>query len=67
MIPQVISLMTRHPTVSAYEIARGSESKEEMARLEELTRDAAVRGILPDCLVTVVVVDVKWHGQVVEL
>jgi superfamily II DNA or RNA helicase len=37
-----------------------------MARLEELTRDAAVRGILPDGLVTVV--DAKWHGDsVVEL
>ncbi|MBV8676141.1 MAG: hypothetical protein JO355_03110, partial [Planctomycetaceae bacterium] len=37
-----------------------------MARLEELTRGASVRGILPDCLVTVV--DVRWHGSaVVEL
>lgn len=37
-----------------------------MARLEELTRGASIRGILPDCLVTVV--DVKWHGSaVVEL
>src|SRR4051794_32791605 len=37
-----------------------------MARLEELTRDASVKGILPDCLVTVV--DVKWHGSsVIEL
>ena len=32
-----------------------------MAKLEELTRGAAVRGILPDCLVTVV--DVKWYGS----
>src|SRR5438093_8527219 len=31
-----------------------------MARLEELTRGASVRGILPDSLVTVV--DVAWHG-----
>ena len=37
-----------------------------MARLEELTRGASVKGILPDSLVTVV--DVKWHGStVVEL
>ncbi len=32
-----------------------------MARLEELTRDTAVRGILPDGLV--IVVDVKWIGN----
>jgi superfamily II DNA or RNA helicase len=31
-----------------------------MARLEDLTRGAAVRGIIPSSLVTVV--DVKWHG-----
>jgi superfamily II DNA or RNA helicase len=37
-----------------------------MARLEDLTREASVRGVLPDALVTVV--DVKWHGSsVVEL
>src|SRR5579859_7867190 len=37
-----------------------------MARLEDLTRGALVRGILPDGPVTVV--DVKWHGTaVVEL
>src|SRR3954467_14735692 len=37
-----------------------------MAYLEDLTRGAAVRGILPDGLVTVV--DVQWHGSaVVEL
>lgn len=37
-----------------------------MARLEDLTRGSAVKGILPDCLVTVV--DIKWHGNtVVEL
>lgn len=37
-----------------------------MARLEDLTRGASVKGILPDSLVTVV--DVKWHGTaVVEL
>jgi superfamily II DNA or RNA helicase len=34
-----------------------------MARLEDLTRGAAVKGILPDGLVTVV--DVKWHGSAV--
>ena len=35
-------------------------------RLEDLTRGASVKGILPDGLVTVV--DVKWHGlAVVEL
>jgi SNF2 family DNA or RNA helicase len=32
-----------------------------MARLEDLTRGAAVRGILPDSLVTVI--DVKWYGS----
>jgi SNF2 family DNA or RNA helicase len=32
-----------------------------MAKLEDLSRGAAVRGILPDCLVTVV--DVKWYGS----
>src|SRR5579885_3769015 len=31
-----------------------------MAKLEDLKRGAAVRGILADCLVTVV--DVKWYG-----
>jgi hypothetical protein len=37
-----------------------------MARLNEITRGATLRGLLPDCLVTVV--DVKWHGSaVVEL
>jgi superfamily II DNA or RNA helicase len=37
-----------------------------MARLEDLTRGAAVKGIVPEGLVTVV--DVKWHGSaVVEL
>jgi len=37
-----------------------------MARLEDLTRGASVKGILPDSLITVV--DVKWHGSaVVEL
>ena len=37
-----------------------------MAKLEDLTRSAAVRGILPDCLVTVI--DVKWYGsEVIEL
>src|SRR6266566_2364245 len=33
-----------------------------MARLEQLTRGATVRGILPDALITVV--DVQWHGDV---
>src|SRR5436305_3450018 len=32
-----------------------------MARLEQLTRGATVRGILPDAFVTVV--DVEWHGD----
>ncbi len=32
-----------------------------MARLEDLTKGAAVRGVLPDGLVTVV--DVRWHGS----
>jgi hypothetical protein len=37
-----------------------------MARLEELTKGASVKGILPDSLVTVI--DVKWIGTVaVEL
>jgi SNF2 family DNA or RNA helicase len=37
-----------------------------MARLEDLTRGAAVRGILPNSLVTVL--DVKWYGtSVIEL
>ncbi len=37
-----------------------------MMRLEELTRGAALRGILPDGLVTVV--DVSWYGgEAVEL
>ncbi len=37
-----------------------------MARLEELTKGASVKGVLPDGLVSVV--DVKWHGSnVVEL
>ena len=32
-----------------------------MAKLEDLTRGAAVKGILPDCLVTVI--DVVWYGS----
>src|SRR2546430_5147156 len=32
-----------------------------MAQLEQLTRGATVKGILPDVLVTVV--DVEWHGD----
>ena len=37
-----------------------------MARLEDLTKGASVRGVLPDQSVTVV--DVRWHGSaVVEL
>ena len=31
-----------------------------MSRLEDLQPHAAVRGVLPDCLVTVV--GVQWHG-----
>ena len=34
-----------------------------MARLEDLTRGAQVKGILPDGLVTVV--DVQWRGSAV--
>jgi len=33
-----------------------------MAKLEDITRDAAIKGVLPDGLVTVV--DVKWIGSV---
>ncbi len=33
-----------------------------MAQLEQLTRGATIKGILPDTLVTVV--DVQWHGNV---
>src|SRR3989442_13418398 len=33
-----------------------------MAQLEQLTRGATVKGILPDALITVV--DVQWHGDV---
>ncbi len=37
-----------------------------MARLEDLTRGAAIKGILPDGLVTIL--DIKWHGSnVVEV
>jgi superfamily II DNA or RNA helicase len=32
-----------------------------MARLEDLTQGASVKGVLPGCLVTVV--DVQWHGS----
>ena len=32
-----------------------------MSRLEDLTRGAQVRGVLPDATVTVL--DVKWHGS----
>jgi superfamily II DNA or RNA helicase len=32
-----------------------------MAKLEDLTRGASVKGILPDCLVSVI--DVKWYGS----
>jgi SNF2 family DNA or RNA helicase len=34
-----------------------------MARLEDLTRGAAVQGVLPDGVVTVI--DVQWHGNAV--
>ena len=33
-----------------------------MATLEQITRGASVKGILPDCFVTVV--DVRWIGTV---
>src|SRR6266516_4559160 len=33
-----------------------------MAQLEQLTRGATVKGILPDALITVV--DIQWHGDV---
>ena len=37
-----------------------------MARLEDLTRGAVVKGVLRDALVTVI--DVRWHGSsVIEL
>jgi hypothetical protein len=37
-----------------------------MARLEDLTKGAQVKGILPERLVAVV--DAKWHGSsVIEL
>ena len=32
-----------------------------MTKLEDLRRGATVKGILPDCLVTVI--DVKWYGS----
>jgi hypothetical protein len=32
-----------------------------VARLEDLTKGASVRGILPECIVTVV--DAHWHGS----
>lgn len=32
-----------------------------MSKLEDLQPNAAVRGILPDCLVTVV--SLQWHGS----
>src|SRR3984893_15525663 len=32
-----------------------------MARLEDLTQGASVKGVLPDCLITVV--DIRWHGS----
>ncbi len=32
-----------------------------MARLEELTQGASVKGVLPSCLITVV--DIQWHGS----
>jgi superfamily II DNA or RNA helicase len=34
-----------------------------MARLEDLKNGALIKGVLPDCLVTVI--DVKWHGSIV--
>jgi hypothetical protein len=41
----------------------GGESA--IARLEDLTKGAAIRGVVPDALVTVVAV--KWWGQALEL
>jgi hypothetical protein len=32
-----------------------------MMKLEDLKRGATVKGIMPDCMVTVV--DVKWYGS----
>src|SRR5579872_158583 len=32
-----------------------------MAKLEDLKRGASVKGVLPDCLITVI--DVKWYGS----
>jgi hypothetical protein len=32
-----------------------------MTKLEDLKRGATVKGIVPDCMVTVV--DVKWYGS----
>src|SRR5262249_3367188 len=37
-----------------------SDASTAMARLEELTKGASIKGVLPDTLVTVV--DVKWFG-----
>src|SRR5882757_7607223 len=44
----IVCKTNREPTVS-------------MAKLEDLKREATVKGILPDCLVTVI--DVKWYGS----
>src|SRR5712692_5366577 len=53
-------------TASFYYVQRGVEGRGKMARFEDLTRGAVVKGILPDSLVTVI--DVKWYGSaVVEL
>jgi hypothetical protein len=41
-----------------------ASAKVEMARLEDLENGASVKGILPDCLVSIV--DVKWHGSMAK-
>src|SRR5262249_2583839 len=64
-------IVARQPTSSRCggqprRTGRLSPKGEPMARLEELTRGASVKGILPDGFVTVV--DVKWIGTLaVEL
>jgi SNF2 family DNA or RNA helicase len=39
---------------------KDGRNNEIMARLEDLKKGSAIKGVLPDCLVTVV--DVKWYG-----
>ncbi len=40
-----------------------TQKEQRMARLEDLTHGASVKGIMPDSLVTIV--DVKWQGSAV--